>query len=67
MKNLLLLAAVFTAIYVYSNAVVATSFTPLGDLAGGLFVSTAFGVSDDGSVVVGSSESASGVEAFRWG
>ncbi len=38
----------------------------LGDLSGGDFYSHAFGVSSDGSVVVGQSESASGNEAFRW-
>ncbi len=38
----------------------------LGDLPGGTFLSNAFGVSADGSVVVGEGRSASGVEAFRW-
>ena len=38
----------------------------LGDLPGGGFESWAFGVSADGSVVVGHSFSASGYEAFRW-
>jgi probable HAF family extracellular repeat protein len=38
----------------------------LGDLAGGDFYSTATGVSADGAVVVGRSNSTSGVEAFRW-
>ncbi|NRA00706.1 MAG: PEP-CTERM sorting domain-containing protein, partial [Myxococcales bacterium] len=38
----------------------------LGDLPGWLFSSSALGVSADGSVVVGSSASASGWEAFRW-
>lgn len=42
------------------------TFTPLGDLAGGAFQSSANGVSADGSVVVGLAESASGSEAFRW-
>lgn len=37
-----------------------------GDLSGGGFHSQAFGVSADGSVVVGVSESASGGQAFRW-
>lgn len=44
----------------------AQSFTPLGDLAGGTFSSNAKGVSDDGSLVVGYGDSASGQEAFRW-
>ena len=42
------------------------SFQGLGDLPGGSFYSTAYGVSADGSVVVGLSGSASGPEAFRW-
>jgi probable HAF family extracellular repeat protein len=42
------------------------NFIPLGDLPGGGFYSAANGVSDDGSVVVGASESALGGEAFRW-
>lgn len=40
--------------------------TGLGDLPGGDFGSTAYGVSVDGSVVVGSSESANGLKPFRW-
>jgi probable HAF family extracellular repeat protein len=40
--------------------------TGLGELPGGRFISQAFGVSPDGSVVVGYDESASGIEAFRW-
>ncbi len=42
------------------------SFTGLGDLAGGDFYSVATGVSVDGSVVVGYSDSGSSYEAFRW-
>lgn len=38
----------------------------LGDLPGGTFDSEALGLSDDGSTVVGSSDAASGREAFRW-
>jgi probable HAF family extracellular repeat protein len=41
-------------------------FMGLGDLPGGVFDSRAAGVSDDGSVVVGFSESATGLQAFRW-
>ena len=41
-------------------------FIPLGDLPGGAFISAANGVSADGAVVVGFSNSASGGEAFRW-
>ena len=39
---------------------------PLGDLPGGVFLSHAWGVNADGSVVVGRGTSANGVEAFRW-
>jgi hypothetical protein len=45
----------------------AASFTGLGDLPGGSFYSVAYGVSADGSVVVGQGNSASGGEAFIWG
>jgi probable HAF family extracellular repeat protein len=38
----------------------------LGDLPGGIFDSVAFGVSGDGQVVVGQSNSVLGDEAFRW-
>jgi probable HAF family extracellular repeat protein len=41
-------------------------FTGLGDLPGGDFSSSASAVSATGSVVVGSSNSATGAEAFRW-
>jgi probable HAF family extracellular repeat protein len=42
------------------------SFTGTGDLPGGAFESWANSVADDALVVVGSSASASGNEAFRW-
>ncbi len=42
------------------------SFTPLGDLPGGLFDSRAQAISADGSTVVGFSHTAAGYEAFRW-
>jgi probable HAF family extracellular repeat protein len=42
------------------------SFTRLGDLPGGTVLSSAQGVSSDGSIVVGHSFSAQGYEAFRW-
>lgn len=42
------------------------SFTPLGDLPGGVFSSSASAVSADGAVVVGSSGGGAGREAFRW-
>ena len=38
----------------------------LGDLPGGTFVSAAIAANGDGSVVVGVSRSANGLEAFRW-
>lgn len=38
----------------------------LGDLPGGGFSSSAFGVSADGTTVVGESLSTNGTEAFRW-
>jgi probable HAF family extracellular repeat protein len=41
-------------------------FLGLGDLPGGSFISSASGVSADGSVVVGIGSSASGTEGFRW-
>ena len=37
----------------------------IGDLPGGGFYSVAYSISGDGNVVVGESESASGIEAFR--
>jgi len=43
----------------------AASFQGLGDLPGGSVNSSAYGVSADGSVVVGQSLTASGWEAFR--
>ena len=42
------------------------SFQGLGDLDGGFFGSKAYGISADGSVVVGQGSSSSGGEAFRW-
>jgi len=42
------------------------TFSGLGDLPGGSFESAANAVSADGRVIVGSSVSASGPEAFRW-
>jgi cysteine-rich repeat protein/probable HAF family extracellular repeat protein len=45
---------------------VAASFRGLGDLAGGATESIAHDISDDGTTVVGSSQSTSGNQAFRW-
>ncbi len=47
-------------------ALKAATFEGLGDLAGGGIESKAWGVSADGSVVVGVSWSDLGMEAFRW-
>lgn len=44
----------------------ATGLVGLGDLPGNVYRSDAFGVSGDGSVVVGQGYSSSGLEAFRW-
>lgn len=44
----------------------AASFQALGDLLGGGFSGSIGGISADGSVVVGTSESALGKEAFYW-
>src|SRR5688572_13401343 len=50
----------------HAHAASPPSLTALGDLPGGTFSSRALAVSSDGSTVVGDSNSASGVEAFRW-
>ncbi|HVZ93240.1 MAG TPA: hypothetical protein VG797_01905 [Phycisphaerales bacterium] len=42
------------------------SFTPLGDLPGGVSRSRANAISADATTVVGFSESSNGLEAFRW-
>ena len=39
---------------------------PLGEMAGGSFGSLAYGISPDGSVILGASWSPLGLEAFRW-
>lgn len=44
----------------------AGSFTPLGDLMGGQIFSAAYGVSADGTTVVGLSNATNGAKAFRW-
>ena len=41
-------------------------FIGLGDLPGGIANSMAYGVSADGTAVVGCGNSAAGTEAFRW-
>lgn len=43
-----------------------TTMVGLGDLGGGDFKSGAYGISADGSVIVGWGKSGAGTEAFRW-
>ena len=43
-----------------------TGMVGIGDLAGGAFNSSPYGISGDGSIVVGTGTSAGGKEAFRW-
>ena len=58
--------ALATSAIALANPAHAASFQGLGDLPGGTFQGSALGVSGDGSVVVGYSYSANGLEAFRW-
>ena len=64
-RSAILLSAVFAALTCphQSNA---ACLKGLGDLPGGIFSSEALGLSTDGAVVVGSSDSESGLQAFRW-
>lgn len=59
-----------TGFFFFSSPLLAQSgatFEGLGDLSGGLFESWAYGLSGDGSVVVGYSQSTSSLnDAFRW-
>ena len=61
-----LLHAVLPTMVMASAASAEPRFMGLGDLPGGRFNSGAWGVSADGSTVVGTSEGTSGLEAFRW-
>jgi probable HAF family extracellular repeat protein len=64
-----LVLSLFVGLFCVVSAarVLAASFTPLGDLAGGEFFSRAYSASTDGSVVVGHSNVADNVrEAFLW-
>ena len=57
------------ALAIFGVAGGGATFTPLGDLPGGEFFSAVFGISGDGQVVVGWSDSTSdhpAREAFRW-
>jgi probable HAF family extracellular repeat protein len=49
-----------------STASGAVTLTPLGDLPGGQFDSRATAVSADGSIVFGTTNTASGTQTFRW-
>jgi uncharacterized membrane protein len=62
----LMLVSALSSIWLMPSPSAAASFQALGDLPGGMFNSEAWAVSDDGTVVVGSSVSALGSEAFRW-
>jgi probable HAF family extracellular repeat protein len=70
MRTLVLLTAFvavgWSTVWCASTVAAAPFFIGLGDLPGGTFNSSATSVSADGLVVVGSSSSASGGEAFRW-
>lgn len=61
-----LLAALSLGASQTASAITFTAFQGLGDLAGGGFFSRAFGVSDDGSIIVGSGATVNGFEAFRY-
>jgi len=66
-KSILVLAMVVLFFdFLPSTFATTASFQGLGDLYGGIFRSDAKGVSADGSVVVGWSDSVSGYQAFRW-
>ncbi len=67
MKSKTIFLAVVILFFVSNSSYAATaSFQGLGHLPGGEYYSLAQGVSADGSVVVGVSDSASGNQAFRW-
>jgi probable HAF family extracellular repeat protein len=66
-RRILCLVAAILLVLALVGGAQATCFMGLGDLPGGDFESGAWGVSADGSVVVGSSSSASASqEAFLW-
>ncbi len=58
--------AILAVLFCTGSAFADVSFQGLGDLPGGTYGSWAYGVSADGSVVVGVSRSGNGTEAFRW-
>ncbi len=58
-----------TIVFALASSAIAAptpSFQPLGDLPGGIFSSGPAAISANGLVVVGSSESCNGKEAFMW-
>jgi probable HAF family extracellular repeat protein len=65
-KSTALYGLLFSTIIGSSELAWAASFQSLGDLPGGDFRSIGLGVSADGRVVVGSSNTTSTSEAFRW-
>ena len=65
-RSILVLAIVSTVAFSETAVFADVSFQGLGDVPGGGFRSQTFGISADGSVVVGRSESSSGYKAFRW-
>jgi len=60
------LAALLPALALVVAAGAEPPLAALGELPGGAIASEAFGISPDGSVIVGRSASESGEEAFRW-
>jgi probable HAF family extracellular repeat protein len=66
-RSLIILSSlVLSQIFQSAGIAKQPSFQGLGDLPGGAYKSYAYGVSSDGSVVVGYGNSSSGQEAFRW-
>lgn len=68
-RTIVLVELILVCFVVGASAALAdfgATFQGLGDLYGGSFYSQAYGISADGTVVVGASNSASGQEAFRW-
>lgn len=67
MRNkLILLSVAVLLIFISGTAGFAASIQDLGNLPGSSSANVAYGVSADGSVVVGRSSSVAGFEAFRW-
>src|SRR5262245_6588045 len=61
-----LLASALLALASAPTPAAGATFTGLGDLAGSYYYSVPYGISADGSTVVGKSESSTGTQAFRW-